>query len=301
MGSCPARFVTLCLILVVSSWGAQKEALSVLRGTAVDMGRDVIPGAEVTLKNDITGVEVKARTDERGRFEVILSPGTYSAIFTVPVVWPTLVSGIAVEANSAAVLEVRIGCARAVIAFLDEKPINGRLIPPQSQPEPYDDTEAYKVYETLLPVEWAWRVAHAKRLVIRKETESYCMCLKPEGNSKELMDPAIADYLRKVQTTWTLQPNLSVEKPLDFVPTRELKSPALAEDYWQEFNRKHPDSGGWTEFSPVGFNQDKTIAIVYVGHHCGWVCGGGDFHVLQKTGGKWVPLQWAGRKCQWLS
>jgi hypothetical protein len=37
---------------------------------------------------------------------------------------------------------------------------------------PYNDAEAYKVYETLLPTDWTLRVAHARRLLIEAKTGS---------------------------------------------------------------------------------------------------------------------------------
>jgi hypothetical protein len=43
---------------------------------------------------------------------------------------------------------------------------------------------------------------------------------------------------------------------------------------------------GWIDISGVGFNDRNTIAVVYIGHHCGSLCGGGKFHVLQKKDGK---------------
>jgi hypothetical protein len=62
-----------------------------------------------------------------------------------------------------------------------------------------------------------------------------------------------------------------------------------------------PYTGGWIELSAIGFNADKTVAVVYMGHLCGGLCGGGQFHVLQKKDGKWEPLKWQGKRCAWVS
>jgi len=70
---------------------------------------------------------------------------------------------------------------------------------------------------------------------------------------------------------------------------------------WSDFEREHPDSVGWIELSAVGFNHDKTVAIVYIGHHCGRLCGGGGFRVLRKAEGKWKGLTWKGGSCAWAS
>lgn len=58
---------------------------SSLTGTVVDQSGGVIPGAEVTVKNNATGAESKATTTERGTFAIpFLSPGTYTATVTMP-------------------------------------------------------------------------------------------------------------------------------------------------------------------------------------------------------------------------
>ena len=70
---------------------------------------------------------------------------------------------------------------------------------------------------------------------------------------------------------------------------------------WKNFYSKFPDSGGFITMSAVGFNVDKTVAVVYVGHRCGSLCGGGRYHFLQKTNGKWSEVNWQGTMCTWVS
>ena len=166
----------------------------------------------------------------------------------------------------------------------------------------YEIPEAYEVYSAILPSEWPWREANAKRLVIRSETRAYKMCLSPEKGSEEIIGPAISDYVRQNQKTWLLQKNIRIEKPYEMIRADQIK--AIFEqgiEGWNAFYEKHPDSGGWIELSAVGFNADKTVAVVYMGHSCGGLCGGGQFHVLQKKDGKWLPLKWNGTSCNWVS
>jgi hypothetical protein len=37
----------------------------------------------------------------------------------------------------------------------------------------------------------------------------------------------------------------------------------------------------------VGFSRDGMRALVYVGHECGSLCGGGKYHLLVKKDGRW--------------
>ena len=165
---------------------------------------------------------------------------------------------------------------------------------------PYEDKEAYEVYSAIIPSEWPLRNAHAKGLIIQSETKGYEMCLRPDDEWQEKIGPAISDYVRLNAKPSLLQPRIKVEVPYRLIIADELGS-AIQAAGWEGFYQRYPDSGGWLELSAVGFNVNKTVAVVYMGHHCGWLCGGGGFHVLEKKDGKWVALEWEGSNCAWAS
>ena len=165
---------------------------------------------------------------------------------------------------------------------------------------PYEDQEAYEVYSAILPLEWPLRDAHAKRLIIQNETKGYEMCLRPDKEWQEKIGPAISDYVRSNAKPSLLQPRIKVGVPYRLIIVDELRS-AIQTSGWEGFYQRYPDSGGWMELSAVGFNVNKTVAVVYMGHHCGPLCGGGGFHVLEKKDGKWVALDWKGSSCAWAS
>ena len=146
---------------------------------------------------------------------------------------------------------------------------------------PYEDQEAYEVYSAILPSEWPLRVAHAKRLIIQNETKSYEMCLRPENEWQEKIGPAISDYVRLNAKPLLLQPKINVEVPYQLINADELRS-VNSNSGWEGFYQRYSDSGGWMELLAVGFNGNKTVAVVYMGHHCGPLCGGGGFHVLER-------------------
>jgi hypothetical protein len=56
---------------------------------------------------------------------------------------------------------------------------------------------------------------------------------------------------------------------------------------WEEFYRRFPNSGGFIRFSRVGFNVERTQALVYVEHGCGGTCGAGRYLLLAKREGVW--------------
>ena len=165
---------------------------------------------------------------------------------------------------------------------------------------PYEDQEAYEVYSAILPLEWPLEHAHAKQLIIQTETKSYKMCLLPDKEWEEKIGPAISDYVRSNARPSLLQPRIKVGVPYRLIIADELKS-VNQTAAWEGFYQRYPDSGGWMELSAVGFNVNKTVAVVYMGHHCGPLCGGGGFHVLTKKDGKWVALDWNGSSCAWAA
>lgn len=167
-------------------------------------------------------------------------------------------------------------------------------------PKPYEDEEAYAVYSAIIPTEWPTTVAKAKTLAISRETRGYEMCLRPEGEWQGTVGPAISDYVKKNEKPMLLQNNFNLDVPYQLLTADEVKA-AFAAGSWEGFYKQFPNSGGLMELSAVGFNKGKTVAVVYMGHGCGGLCGGGGFHVLQKKDGKWIPLKWTGLSCSWVS
>ncbi len=178
------------------------------------------------------------------------------------------------------------------------------VLSPQTSPklESYDVADAYEVYAAILPSEWPWKDAHAKWLVIRQTTTAYEMCVSPDAASAKVIGSAIADYIQQNRVPRALLRNFVIEKPYTLLsPAEERAAFQSSPGGWDGFYQMYADSGGLTELSAVGFNAEKTIAVVYAGHSCGMLCGGGGFHVLQKKAGKWENLTWEGSTCMWVS
>lgn len=67
---------------------------------------------------------------------------------------------------------------------------------------------------------------------------------------------------------------------------------------WATFYKKYPKSSGFWSFSPVGYDALSAEALVYVGHHCGGLCGTGHLVLLAKENGSWVVKN---RLMLWIS
>jgi hypothetical protein len=83
-------------------------------------------------------------------------------------------------------------------------------------------------------------------------------------------------------------------KPYQIVSASELDAafhrpaPNAIRDGWEGFRQTFPDSGGYVILSAVGFNSEKTIALVYVDYRCGGLCGSSRYYILEKRDGRWV-------------
>ncbi len=67
---------------------------------------------------------------------------------------------------------------------------------------------------------------------------------------------------------------------------------------WEEFYQKYPESGGFLSFSRVGFNPERSQALVYFEHWCGGLCGSGMYLLLEKGEGGWKVTKVHG---SWIS
>jgi hypothetical protein len=158
-------------------------------------------------------------------------------------------------------------------------------------PEPYNDDEAYRVYDVLLPHD-----SSPNTLVVQQETIGPLSregsaslgpenCLTPAAAS-EFKD-AILDYNRNNQKKSLLQRKFSVSRPYEILDAGTLNAMFQHPDGWNKFYQRFPNSGGIYNMSAVGFNRDKTRALVYFGSGCQGQCGDWSFRLLEKVNGKW--------------
>jgi hypothetical protein len=166
--------------------------------------------------------------------------------------------------------------------------------------QPYTDHEAYAVYSALLESVLTEKPGTP---VIRVETESFANCIDSPNPQPDFAE-ALSAYTELTTKHWLLEREFQLSRPYEMMRQEEIKtmfeSPG---DGWKRFYETFPGSPGIFQFSAVGFNADKTVAIVYMGKQCHWLCGGGTQHVLQKKDGKWqrVATKGGGGGCSWAS
>jgi hypothetical protein len=150
---------------------------------------------------------------------------------------------------------------------------------PQDVPaaQPYDDTDAYEIYSLLLPHEESYSFA-GETLMIQETTVAEHVlgaCLK--NSDAKRFKGAIEGYNRIYDKNWRLQRQFKISKSYKLVGANVIS--ALPD---------RPETAvSYVTLSPVGFNRDRTQAIVFASSSCGGFCGSWRFHILEKVHGKW--------------
>jgi hypothetical protein len=117
-------------------------------------------------------------------------------------------------------------------------------------------------------------------------------------------EPIFASFEAANKRAMMLQPDFQLPKQTKLVTREELDAafqrPSGAEvgDGWEGFRHHFPSSAGYLILSGVGFNSDRTIALVYVEHRCGGLCGAARYYILQKRDGRWVQYSPEGLKSE---
>ena len=163
--------------------------------------------------------------------------------------------------------------------------------------QPYEIDEAYEIYNELIPRTEAY-VFSKGILVVEQQTSQQpdvsSACLTQEGSDK--FAEAIADLSRVQRTNWLLQPKFGTAKPVQLVSSETIQSLlGEGEGRWNNFLKHYPNAGGYISLGPVGFNHDKTLAIVHVATSCRGLRDKHRFHLLQKDHGFWHEV--AGLSC----
>lgn len=59
---------------------------------------------------------------------------------------------------------------------------------------------------------------------------------------------------------------------------------------WKKFYESFPGTKGWMTLSLPGYSPDREIALVYITHYCGILCGGGAYVYLHRVGRQWKVI-----------
>jgi hypothetical protein len=164
------------------------------------------------------------------------------------------------------------------------------LAQPKARAQPYTDSDAYAIYGNLLGR------SKNSTLAIKAETDSLPSAspknMGIEGDQTFYMvwGTALNDYARKYRIPRLLTRSIPMEAHYELISKEEMATifdSAAQSNPWRRFSELYPESDGMYSFSPVGFDPQRTHAIVSMSHHCGMLCGDGRPHFFEKIEGRW--------------
>jgi hypothetical protein len=156
-----------------------------------------------------------------------------------------------------------------------EAPIDTALMP-------YEDADAYAIYAILLKSE-----NHAS-FQIQAETESQPSATSDSAGIKgdrtfyKVWGSALKNYASGLRNPVLLVRRIPIEVPYELIPTAKIVARNKSGS-----NYPNDLSGAYYWFSAVGFDAQKTHAIVNMNYICGGLCGGGGPYFFEKVNGKW--------------
>lgn len=110
---------------------------------------------------------------------------------------------------------------------------------------------------------------------------------QPEG-LPDLSGELWENYLDRNDRSYPLSTEMEIGREYTLLDDEEMSDIFNNyEDGWDEFYRRYPDSPGITTFSRVGFNPDRTEALVYMGAQFHYLAGSGNLIRLEKQDGVW--------------
>ena len=160
------------------------------------------------------------------------------------------------------------------------------------------DVTEYQLYSLILKENFK----SSKELVIKQKTVASTSSFPVKGYQETIqkahadLDVSIfTDFIEKNDSSYNLGDKITVpSKTITLISNEDVQQFFTSKDVnkgWTDFYKKYPDSGGMIDFTRVGFNEDKSQAIVAVGHYYASLGADGSLIYLTKKNNTWRIVQ----------
>ena len=135
----------------------------------------------------------------------------------------------------------------------------------------------------------------SKTLVIKKETRGFEF--NPDFKDfkkyfETLEKETFDDFAVKLLTEDTLTNSFITRKRIIFISSARILEmySSTKSDGWETFYKENGKTQGITTFSRIGYNKNKSQALVYHGTQSQWLIGAGYYDLFEFRRGKWVRI-----------
>tara|TARA_B100000315_G_C14439805_1_gene524170 strand:- start:267 stop:914 length:648 start_codon:yes stop_codon:yes gene_type:complete len=152
----------------------------------------------------------------------------------------------------------------------------------------------YLIYSTILDEWYAYK--QVNRIIIRGET---ALAVEKKNLEEELSylknslvgleDTTVSDFKAKNLGSYPIEEFIFQRAVYKIISPAEINSFFSYKDGWEKFYSHYPDADGLMTFSRVGFNEDLSQALVYIGAQWSDLSGTGIYVLLEKeVDGAWA-------------
>lgn len=128
-----------------------------------------------------------------------------------------------------------------------------------------------------------------ERIVIDEDTQPYT---GEFGEAKQTFGKELVyGYLAKNGRSHRFESRFTLDVDCVLISSEDTEEIFKDSDGWNNFYEKYPKSQGITTFSRVGFNADRTEALLYVSTQRGWLNAEGQYVQLSKKNDRWITKE----------
>jgi hypothetical protein len=162
-------------------------------------------------------------------------------------------------------------------------------------PQQYADSDAGQIYKALIP-----ETARKSMLLLTTSVHP-TTCSPDDADMPDAQFRNALGAFRKInERKWDVSGLISSKQTITETALDSIFKLGVIEG-WKQFRQQHPHASGYLAVSAVGFNTERTIAVVYSQVRCGSKCGTGSFTYFRRTPHGWSRVLARIPDCRWIS
>lgn len=184
-------------------------------------------------------------------------------------------------------MQASISVILTPVLLAQQKPASSKT----SSKEEYRDAEAYEIYSALLKAHSDSPFVIEAKTLFSDEAAPNNLGVKGDSHFRDLWGTVLEDFAVKYRTPMSLIKSIPLTAPYILVSEETISAIFRNGNDWSTFRERYPHAHGIYNFSPVGFDERKTRAMVWMQFTCGERCFLGTYHFFRKSGGKWREVK----------